>query len=261
MAQRRMFSLDIVNEDKFIEMPVTSQALYFHLGLRADDEGFVGSVKQIIRGLGFQMGDLKTLMENEYVYAFDSGVVVIKDWNVHNNIRKDRLKETRYAEEKNQLLLVDDVYNFIECSNSNSAVSCQPNVNQMSAQVRLGKVRLGKVSIDKDTPVPKPKKIKYGEFEKVSLTENEHQKLIEKLGQTVVDDFISRLDNYKASTGKTYKSDYATILNWQRKEPIKTDKPQTKANKFHNFIQSNDVVDLEAVAEQRRNKLQEKLKG
>lgn len=79
MAQRRMFSLDIVNKDKFIEMPVTSQALYFHLGLRADDEGFIGSVKQIIRGLGFQMGDLKTLIENEYVLAFESGVIVIRN--------------------------------------------------------------------------------------------------------------------------------------------------------------------------------------
>ena len=104
-------------------------------------------------------------------------------------------------------------------------------------QVRLGKDRLGKVSIDNDIPSPKPKKNKYGEFEKVSLTDDEHSKLIEKLGQVGTDDFITRLDSYKASTGKTYKSDYATILNWSRKEPVQTAKPKqtVKPNKFHNF--------------------------
>jgi len=79
----------------------------------------------------------------------------------------------------------------------------------------------------------------YGEFSKVKLTDVEYKKLIDSLGDSETQNFISRLDTYKASTGKTYKSDYATILNWHRKEPVKTavTKPQAKQNKFHNFKQ------------------------
>jgi hypothetical protein len=107
----------------------------------------------------------------------------------------------------------------------------------------------------KDIPAPKkPIKNKFGEFQSVSLTEDEYKKLLDKLGQTVAEDLINRLDGYKASTGKRYKSDYATILNWSRKEPIKTAQ-QIKPNKFHNFIQSDEKVDLNALAEQRKEEV------
>ncbi|MBC8588059.1 hypothetical protein [Paratissierella segnis] len=82
-----------------------------------------------------------------------------------------------------------------------------------------------------------PKKIKFGEFKKVSLLEIEYQKLIDKLGQVLTDDLIVRLDNYKASTGKNYKSDYATILNWSRKEPINNNSPKKSSNPFLEMMQ------------------------
>ncbi len=84
MANRRMFSLDVVDTDKFLEMPLSTQALYFHFGMRADDDGFVSSPKRIIKSLCCNEDDLKLLIAKGYLIPFESGVVVISDWNINN---------------------------------------------------------------------------------------------------------------------------------------------------------------------------------
>ena len=102
-----MFSRDVVMTDDFLDLPPTTKALYFFLNLEADDDGFVGNPKTIMRLVGTTKEDMKLLIEGNYVLLFNSGVVVITDWTEHNSIRKDRKKPTRFTEEMQQIALVE----------------------------------------------------------------------------------------------------------------------------------------------------------
>ena len=103
MAQRRMFAMTIIDSDAFLDMPLSAQALYFHLSMRADDEGFINNPKRIQRAIGASDDDMKLLNAKNFVIRFGSGIVVIKHWRIHNYIRGDRLKGTVYAEERKML--------------------------------------------------------------------------------------------------------------------------------------------------------------
>lgn len=146
MAQRRMFSKKITDTDLFLEMPLSSQALYFHLNMHADDDGFVANAKTIKRMTGASEDDLKILLAKQFIFSFESGVVVIKDWKIHNYIRKDTYNSTIYGDEKQEL--VED---------SNGAYTRRGRVvDEPSPQVRLGKDRLGKDSKDIDVATATP---------------------------------------------------------------------------------------------------------
>lgn len=108
MANKRMFSLNIIDTDFFLDMPVTSQALYFHLGMRADDDGFIDNPKKIIRMIGFNEGDMENLFDKGFVIPFDSGVCVIRHWRINNYLRSDRYHSSIYTEEKSQLKIEDN---------------------------------------------------------------------------------------------------------------------------------------------------------
>ena len=99
MANKRMFTMKIVDSDAFLDMPLSAQALYFHLSMRADDDGFINNPKKIQRMVGASDDDCKLLVMKRFIIAFDSGVIVIKHWRIHNYIRNDRKKETNYTEE------------------------------------------------------------------------------------------------------------------------------------------------------------------
>ena len=99
MANRRMFSLTIIDSDAFLEMPATTQNLYFHLSMRADDDGFVNNPKRIMRMIGAGDDDLKLLIAKRFIIGFQTGVVVIKHWKIHNYIQSDRYSKTVYQEE------------------------------------------------------------------------------------------------------------------------------------------------------------------
>ena len=103
MAKRRMFSLDIIDTDLFLEMPQSSRLLYYELCMRADDDGFVSSPKKIQKMVGCNEDDFKVLISKKFLIPFDTGVVVIRHWKIHNYIQKDRYKETIYLDEKKQL--------------------------------------------------------------------------------------------------------------------------------------------------------------
>ena len=105
MAERRMFSKQIIDSDFFLDLPLSAQAVYFHLSMRADDEGFVNSPKRIQRLIGASEDDFRLLELKRYILTFDSGVIVIKHWKIHNYIQKDRFKETLCVEEKSTLAL------------------------------------------------------------------------------------------------------------------------------------------------------------
>lgn len=99
MAERRMFAKTIIDSDAFIDMPLSTQALYFHLSMRADDDGFINNTKKIQRMIGASDDDLKMLAAKRFIIPFETGIVVIKHWKIHNYIRGDRKKDTVYPEE------------------------------------------------------------------------------------------------------------------------------------------------------------------
>lgn len=103
MSERRMFSNKIIDSDAFLDMPLSTQALYFHLSMRADDEGFINNHKKIARMIGANDDELKVLIAKKFIIIFDSGVIVIKHWKIHNYIRGDRIRDTNYTEERSQL--------------------------------------------------------------------------------------------------------------------------------------------------------------
>lgn len=108
MATKRMFSKDIVGSDAFQDMPASSQLLYFHLGMEADDDGFIGNPKKIARSIGMAEDDMKILVAKRFVLLFESGVLVIKHHRINNNWDKYNCKRTMYLEEFNQLYLKEN---------------------------------------------------------------------------------------------------------------------------------------------------------
>lgn len=108
VAKKRMFSMKIIDTDAFLDMPLSTQALYFHLNMRADDDGFVGNPKRIQRLIGASDDDLKLLIAKRFALCFENGVIVIKHWRIHNTIQKDRYNETTYIDEKNMLKIKEN---------------------------------------------------------------------------------------------------------------------------------------------------------
>lgn len=250
MAERRMFSKVVIDSDTFLDMPLSAQALYFHLSMRADDDGFVSSPKRIQTYVGASTDDLKILLAKHFLIPFESGVVVIKHWKVHNYIQKDRYKETYYQAEKALLEETPKTKEYTRKLNldtsciqtvSNLDTSCIQTGYKLDTQVRDRdrdsiEIEIGEdkesASADSNEPdgstspslfdsdVKKQKKKqtkhKYGEYNNVLLTDEELTKLKEKIPNW--QDFIERLSGYIASTGKRYKSHYVTMLNWYRRD-------------------------------------------
>lgn len=234
MARRRMFSLDVIDTDIFLEMPPSTQALYFHLGMRADDDGFVSSPKKIMSMIGCNADDIKLLIAKNFIIPFENGVCVIKDWNVNNYIQKDRYKETIYLNEFR--LLKSDKNGVYQLSDT----ECIQNVYNLDTQVRLGKDSIGYIKENILKEKREEKKIvkhKYGEYKNVLLSDEDMEKLKSEFPKDY-SDRIENLSSYMASTGKPYKNHLATIRTWARKETKngKTSKPDyTDSSQFENF--------------------------
>lgn len=197
MAQRRMFSLEVCDTDNFLDLPVSSQALYFHLGLRADDCGFVGSPKKITAMVNCSADDLKLLIAKGYVIPFDSGVCVIRDWKVNNYIQKDRYHETRYLAEKSMLIIGENQSYSLD-------TACIQLVSKMDTEVRLGKskdsLELGEGSTPAAKP-PSPARRKYGTYGWVRLTDDEHSRLECDLGAGELARCIAYVDESAQGNG------------------------------------------------------------
>ena len=142
MAQRRMFSRKITETDRFLEMPLSSQALYFHLNMGADDEGFIDKAKTIQRTIGASDDDMKLLIAKGFLIPFDSGVVVIRHWRIHNYIRSDRFQSTLYQSEKAQL-----EFDKSKTADLKPLENVIPNGYQMDTQVRLSEGSLDEDSL------------------------------------------------------------------------------------------------------------------
>ena len=137
MAERRMFAKTIIDSDAFLDMPASSQMLYFHLAMRADDDGFVNNPKKIQRMIGAADDDLKLLLVKNFILAFDTGIIVIRHWKIHNYIQKDRYVPTIYQDEKERLTTNAGVY-------TKNGTQCIQPVSSLDTQVSIGKDRIGK---------------------------------------------------------------------------------------------------------------------
>lgn len=248
MAERRMFTMKIVDSDAFLEMPMSTQSLYFHLNMRADDDGFVNNPKRIQRMVGASEDDLKLLLVKRFILGFENGVVVIKHWRMHNLLRKDRYNPTQYVEEKATLTINENgAYTErapIECL----ATTWQPNGNQMATQDSIGKDRIGKESIVEDieldsaeSKAPRAKKAvkhKHGEYRNVLLTDAEYERLTEDFGDRGRDDAIRFLDEYIEEKGYKSKSHNLAIRRWVI-DAVNRDKPQ-KAQSSNGSYDTDD---------------------
>ena len=143
-----MFAKTIVDSDAFLDMPLSTQALYFHLSMRADDEGFINNPKKIQRMIGASDDDAKVLTAKHFIIPFESGVVVIKHWKIHNYIQSDRFKPTVYTEEKAMLSTKDNrAYTLSEPDVSSLYPTCIQNGD--TGKDRIGKDRIGKDRIER----------------------------------------------------------------------------------------------------------------
>lgn len=215
MAERRMFAKTIIDSDAFLDMSLSTQALYFHLSMRADDDGFINNPKKIQRMIGCGDDELKILIAKKFIIPFESGVCVIKHWRIHNYIRNDRYKETVYQEEKEALKLKENgaytVSDFGIPSDNQKAY-------RLDTQDRLGKDSIGKVSKDKNS-------IEYidltfidDSIDKVKITKEQYEKLLFKYGQYQLHKEILALDNYIVNgKGNKYKDHYRALNTWCNK--------------------------------------------
>ena len=220
-----MFAKTIVTSDAFLDMPLSTRCLYFTLAMFADDDGFVNNPKSIMRQVGASMDDLNILIAKRFILTFESGVIVIKHWKIHNYIAKDRYKETKYLEEKNKLSV-----------DSNGAYTeCIQDVYRLETQVSIGKARLGEeregeLSVVEDSTTA----TSTNETEKeentfrlwggslgkgvVMLTDQQEGMLLDELGIDGFDYYVEKLADFIIEKKAKVANHYATIMKWARED-------------------------------------------
>lgn len=206
MAIRRMFSLEVVNTDRFLDLPQSAQCLYFHLGMRADDDGFLASPKRITAMAGCQNKDLQILIDQGFVLRFASGVCAIRHWKINNLIKKDRYKETNCLTEK-QLLTEDPTGAYtLEPVGVHFGSDPEP-------QDRSGKESVEKDRVDasrRSTPAGRTARSRYGW---IRLSDKEYQSLLNDLGPEEAARCIAYVDECAQSTGnKNQWRDWNLVL-------------------------------------------------
>lgn len=222
-----MFSLGVLETDAFLDMPLSAQALYFHLNLRADDDGFVGNPKRITQSIGANLDDLKLLVAKRFLIAFEDGVIVIKHWRMHNAIKKDRYTETNFTEDLKMLDIKENgaytLKDVARLENKWSANGAQMEQTCSTDKIRLDKVkdRLGEK--EKETPkgVSKKKNFVPPTVEEVrAYCESRHNNVDP---ETFVDFYTSKGWMVGKNKMKDWKS---AVRTWERNR--KQDKPKAE---------------------------------
>ena len=234
MAEKRMFSKKITESDAFLDMPLSSQCLYFHLSMNADDDGFVNNAKRVMRTIGANDDDLKLLIAKSFLIEFENGIFVIKHWWLNNYIRNDRKVNTSYSDLLENLdQKKDGVYTM--------STKCLP--------------RIDKSSIDKNRIVESIRH-KHGEYKHVLLTEEQYKKLLIDLGQKNLEEYIKKVDEYCQQYGKSYKDYNLTIRKWFKNDHKEAN--DDYSNIITNYDTSNnpklDLKRLEEIERKRKTK-------
>ena len=203
---RRMFSPQIVDSDAFLDMSPSAQNLYFHLGMRADDDGFVRNPKKILRMIGGNDDDLKLLLAKRFILTFESGVIVIKHWRINNLVRKDWYRPTQYLEEKSQLFIKENG-SYTDSEESGKRLV---DVSLTKPTHRLGKVSIGKDRIERaDTPSQIAKSF----FEGGKYYENIREEMAVKVGQPILDEELKKFNLYWTEPNKS-----GTRVRWEQQD-------------------------------------------
>ena len=226
MAERRMFTKKIIDSDAFLDMPLSTQALYFHLNMRADDDGFINNPKKIMRMIGASEDDLKVLISKRFIITFESGIVVIKHWRMHNLLRKDRYIETQYIEEKSMLSIKE---NGVYTEDDNQlATNWQPNGN--TGKVSKVEYSIGEYSVVEGSENGNhngTKPVQNSKFEYVGgqigkgvilLTEEQYDDLFEKLGFDAFNHYLDKLSTFIVEKKAKVGNHYQTILKWYKED-------------------------------------------
>lgn len=227
-----MFAKTIVLSDAFLDMPLSARCLYFTLGMLADDDGFVNSPKSIMRQAGASTDDLNLLMAKRFILNFDSGVIVIKHWRIHNYIQKDRYKESKYMEEK-ATLMIDQNGAYTECIQDVSTLDTQVRLGKDRDRIELGKDSIGEDNVDSATPPPtRPKRF-------IPPTVDEVRDYCQERGNSV--DPQRFVDYYSSNgwmVGKNKMKDWkAAVRTWEAKEKQQFFGPKVKTS-------SNPFLDM-----------------
>ena len=196
MAQKRMFDKIITNDDNFLEMPNSTQALYFHLSMNADDDGFVNNWKSIMKITGTKEDDLKILISKSYLIPFDSGIIVIKHWRINNYLRGDRYRPTQFQKEFNMLENHENKAYQLKSEWSTAGIPMvNPDKNRIDKN-RIEKNREEENSIDNNT--------------KMSLTSDEMSLQTDKISS---DDSLAIASPTKAENKKEVFNNFLNIYN------------------------------------------------
>ena len=238
MAERRMFAKTIVTSDAFLDMPATTRCLYFLLGMVADDDGFVNNPRSIMRQSGSTVDDMNLLIAKRFILTFQSGVVVIKHWCIHNTIQKDRYKETKYLEEK-ALLMLDGNKAYTE-ADSALYPECIHDVSDSDTQVRLGKDNLGKVNVGEviEEAVPPTRTKKF-----TPPTVDEVKEYCEERGNSVNPQrFVDYYSSNGWMVGKNKMKDWkAAVRTWEQNDKPQGRQPAAKSsNPFLDMMMEGD---------------------
>ena len=214
MAERRMFAKSIVLSDAFLDMPMSARCLYFTLGMLADDDGFVGNPKSIMRQCGASQDDMAVLLQKRYILGFETGVIVIKHWRMNNYLQNDRHKDTTYIEELSTLTLdKKGAYTEVE----------KPMYTECIQTVYTGKDSIGKDSKDNNRRFTPP------------TVEEVKAYCLERKNTVDPESFVSFYESKGWMIGKNKMKDWkAAVRTWEQKEK---EKPVTKKGKFDNFNQ------------------------
>ena len=228
MAERRMFAKTIIDSDAFLDMSISARLLYYDLGMRADDDGFVNSPKKIMRMIGASEDDLRMLCARKFIIPFDNGVVVIKHWRIHNYIRKDTYNETPYKEQMALLELDENTAYRLKSSEEemtfdSTLTNRQRTVDETltdsqrtvdTGKVRLGKDRIGKDRIERmDADKPPRKRFEPPSVEEVDAYIKEQNYHVD--AQRFVDYYTSN----GWMVGKNHMKDWkAAVRTWERKD-------------------------------------------
>ena len=236
MAERRMFAKTIIDSDAFLDMPLSTQALYFHLSMRADDDGFINNPKKIQRMVGAADDDLKVLIAKNFIIPFESGIVVIKHWRIHNYLQSDRYKPTVYTEEKSRLTLKENkAYTLTD----GMYTPCIQDVSKMDTQYSIGKDSLDKDSIDD----PKRNRFTPPTLEEVRQYCEERKNGID--AEHFIDYYAAR--GWELKQGQKVKDWKACVRTWEQNR--KTPSQPMKNVNAQNYTQRDYTEDeLEARA-------------
>ena len=232
MAERRMFHTTVVESDAFLDLPLQAQALYFHLGMHADDDGFVNSPKQIARKIHTPVTRLKELVDAGYLLEFD-GVVVLRHWRVANVLRKARLKPLQYPEfASNIYILSNRVYSFEPEMNAITLVEermsngcpmddrwmpnrTEENRTEEITEYNINESKVSDPTHGSDAAAADSDRMNHSV---IRLSPEQVRELVDKIGLDYFTYYVDRLANFIQENQASVKNHYTTILKWWKED-------------------------------------------